>query len=156
SVEVIFAGNAAATRAAVKATRTIPIVTVSADPVIAGVATSIARPGSNVTGIAYIQPMGKRLEILKQAFPRARRVGLLVNPTNPGTPAMRREAEDAARALGIKLLPFEASVPGELTGVMAAVAKAKVDALLCGSDPVFYVGRQDLVDAAARHRLPAI
>src|SRR5215467_13400290 len=94
-VHVIFAGNAAATRASVNATRTIPIVTVSADPVVAGVAASIARPGANVTGISYTQPMGKRLEILTQALPKARRVGLLVNPTNPGTPAMRRETDDA-------------------------------------------------------------
>ena len=155
-VEVIFAGNAAATRAAVKATRTIPIVTVSADPVIAGVAASIARPGANVTGLSYTQPMGKRLEILKQALPKARRVGFLVNPTNPGTSAMRREAEDAARTIGITLLPFEARAPAELTVVMASIARAKVDAFLCGSDPVFYVGLKDLVDAAARHRIPAI
>lgn len=155
-VHTIFAGNAAATRAAVKATRTIPIVTVSADPVVAGVAASIARPGTNVTGIAYTQPMGKRLEILKQALPKARRVGLLVNPANPGTPAMRREADEAARAIGIRLLLFEARAPAELPGVMAAVAKAKVDALLAGSDPVFNVGLQDLVDAAASHRIPAM
>jgi len=155
-VRVIFAGNAAATRAAVNATRTIPIVTVSADPVVAGVAASIARPGANVTGISYTQPMGKRLEILKQALPKARRVGLLVNPTNPGTPAMRRETDDAARAIGITLLPFEARAPAELTGVMTTIARAKVDAFLCGSDPVFYVGHQDLVRAAVRHRIPAM
>src|SRR5262245_37097979 len=77
-VDVIFAGNAAATRAAAAATRAIPIVTVSADPVTTGVASSLARPGANVTGFAITQLMGKRVEIFAQALPTARRVAFLV------------------------------------------------------------------------------
>jgi putative tryptophan/tyrosine transport system substrate-binding protein len=100
-VDVIFAGNAPATRAAVEATRAIPIITVSADPVDAGVASSLARPGANVTGFAITQLTGKRLEILVQALPTARRVALLVNPTNPNTPVYRREAETVAHAIGV-------------------------------------------------------
>src|SRR5262245_12410905 len=90
-VDVIFAGNAPATRAASEATRSIPIITVSADPVTAGVASSLAWPGANVTGFAITQLMGKRLEILAQALPTARRVAFLVNPTNPNTSGYRRE-----------------------------------------------------------------
>jgi len=125
-VDVIFAGNAAATRAVSDATRVIPIITVRADPVTAGVASSLARPGANVTGFAITQLMGKRLEILVQALPKARRVALLVNPTNPNVPMYRRETETVARAIGVKLLVFEVST------------------------------HQQLVEAVARHRLPTM
>src|SRR5262252_4083216 len=87
-VDLIFAGNAPATQATAAATRTIPIITVSADPVVAGVA-SLARPGTNVTGLAFTQPMGKRLEILTQSLPSARRVALIANPSNPSTRGSR-------------------------------------------------------------------
>lgn len=144
-VDVIFAGNAPATRAAVEATRAIPIITVSADPVTTGVASSLARPGANVTGVAYTQLTGKRLELLVQAVPTARRVAFLSNPTNPNTREFRREAERVANALGIKLFGFEVSVPDKIESVMAAVAKARPDAFLTASDPVFFLIHQRLI-----------
>src|SRR5262244_978805 len=122
-VDVIFAGNAPATRAAVGATRAIPIITVSADPVTTGVAASLARPGANV---------------------------------NPNTREFRREAERVANALGIKLLGFEVSVPDKIGSVMAAVAKARPDAFLTASDPLFFMIHERLIEAVARHRLPAM
>jgi putative ABC transport system substrate-binding protein len=155
-VDVIFAGNAPATRAAVEATRAIPIITVSADPVTSGVAASLARPGANVTGLAYTQLTGKRLELLVQAVPPARRVAFLSNPTNPNTREFRREAETVANALGIKLPGFEVSVPHEIGSVIAAVAKARPDAFLTASDPLFFMIHQPLIEAMARHRLPAM
>jgi len=155
-VDVIFAGNAPATRAAAEATRAIPIITVSADPVSTGVASSLARPGANVTGFAITQLMGKRLEILFEAFPAARRVALLVNPTNPNTPAYRRETEIVAQTIGVKLLVFEVSVAERITNVVAAVAKARPDAFVVAGDPLFWVARQQLLEQVARHRLPTM
>ena len=155
-VDVIFAGNAPATRAAVEATRAIPIITVSADPVTTGVAASLARPGANVTGVAYTQLTGKRLELLVQAVPTARRVAFLSNPTNPNTREFRREAQTVANALGIKLLGFEVSVPDKIGSVMAAVAKARPDAFLTASDSLFFMIHERLIEAVARHRLPAM
>src|SRR5262249_5247999 len=124
-VDVIFAGNAPATRAAMEATRTIPIVTVSADPVGTGFVASLARPGANVTGVAimHTELSGKRLEILTQALPTARRIAFLVNPTNPSTSGMRRATEDSARVLGVKLLLFDVSASQQLASTMAAVVK---------------------------------
>jgi len=157
-VDVIFAGNAASTRAAMEATRAIPIITVSADPVSTGFVASLARPGANVTGLAimHTELSGKRLEILTQALPTARRIALLVNPANPSTPVVRRETEARALAIGVKLILFEASAPERVAKVMAAVAKERPDALVVQGDPLFFVTRQQLLEAAARHRLPAM
>ena len=141
-----------------EATRAIPIITVSADPVSTGFVTSLARPGANVTGLAimHTELSSKRLEILTQVLPTARRIALLVNPANPATPVVRRETEARALALGVKLLLFEASAPERVATVMAAVAKEHPDALVVQGDPVFFMTRQQLLEAAARQRLPAM
>lgn len=157
-VDVIFASNAPATRAAMNATRTIPIVTVSGDPVGAGFVTSLARPGANVTGIAimHTELSGKRLEILTQALPTARRIAVLSNPANPSTPEMLRETEARARALRILVLRFEATTPDQLAGAVAAAARDRADALAVLGDPLFNRESRRLLEAAAQHRLPAI
>jgi len=155
-VDVVFAGNAAATRATAKITQTIPIITVSADPVVAGVAASLARPGTNVTGLAITQPMGKRLEILTQSLPIARRVALLANPSNPGTRPMRAETEAVAHSIGVQLLEFEASTPAQLSKVLASLVKARPDALLVTGEPLFWANHQDVLKAVARYRVPAM
>jgi len=149
-VDVIFAGNAPSTRAAMQATRVIPIITVSADPVSTGFVATLAQPGGNVTGVAimHTELSGKRLEILTQALPAARRIAFLVNPANPSTPAVRRETEARARALGVKLLPFEVSAPERVAKVMAAVAKEHPDALVVQGGPLFQVTRQEVQVAA--------
>jgi len=99
---------------------------------------------------------GKRLEILTQAFPTARRIAVLANPANPATPAMRRETETRASAIGVQLLPLEANAPEGLADVLAAAAQKNPDALVVLGDPMFHFNRRQLVQAAARHRLPAI
>jgi len=141
-----------------EATGTIPIITVSADPVGTGFVASLSRPRANVTGLAlmYAELSGKRLELLTQVLPRARRVACLLNPANPSAVVLRRETDAAARALGIELLIVEASTPGRLARVMAAVAKMRPDALIVSGDPLFWGSHQALVGAVARQRLPAM
>jgi len=157
-VDIIYAGSSPSTRAAVEATRTLPIITMSADPVGAGFAASLARPGANVTGIAIMNTelSGKRLEILAQALPTARRIALLANPANPATPLMRRATEARASGIGVQILPFEASSPDRLADVMTMAAQRRVDALVVLADPMFFSNRQRLLEAAVQHRLPAI
>ena len=157
-VDVIFAGNAASTSAAMEATRAIPIITVSADPVITGFVASLANPGGNVTGLSimHTELSGKRLEILTEALPKARRIALLVNPANPSTPAVRRETEARARAIGVKLLLFEARSPERIAEAMTAVAKEHPDALVVQGEPLFFLTRRELLEATARHRLPTM
>ena len=157
-VDVIFAANAASTRAAMEATRTIPIITVSADPVGSGFVASLSRPGANVTGLAimHTELSGKRLEMLTQVLPTARRVAFLVNPAIPSTVVVRRETEARAQAIGVKLLPFEVTAPGQVVAVMAAVTRAHPDALVVQGDPLFQLTQQQLLEATARSRLPAM
>ncbi len=157
-VDVIFAGNAPSVRAAMKATRAIPIVMVSGDPVTAGFVASLGRPGGNVTGLAIMHTdlSGKRLEILTQAVPTATRIAVLSNPGNPSTSAMLRETEARARSLGVRVLRFEATAPDQLARAVAAAARDRADALAVLGDPMFNLNRQRLVEAAAQHRLPAV
>jgi ABC-type uncharacterized transport system substrate-binding protein len=157
-VDVIYAGNAPSVRAAMNATRAIPIVMVSGDPVSAGFVASLARPGANVTGLAimHTELSGKRLEILKEALPMARRIAVLANPANPSTAAMFRETESRARSLGVEVLRFEATAPDQLASAVAAAARDGADALAVLGDPMFNRNSHRLVQAAAQHRLPAI
>jgi ABC-type uncharacterized transport system substrate-binding protein len=157
-VDVIYAGNAPSVRAAMNATRAIPIVMISGDPVSAGFVASLARPGANVTGLAimHTELSGKRLEILKEALPMARRIAVLANPANPSTAAMLRETESRARSLGVEVLRFEATSPDQLANAVAAAAREGADALAVLGDPMFNRNSGRLVQAAAQHRLPAI
>jgi putative ABC transport system substrate-binding protein len=157
-VDVIFAGYAPAVRAAMDATRTIPIIAVSGDPVSAGFIISLARPGANVTGLAIMltELSGKRLEILTQALPTARLIAVLANPGNPSTKAMLHETEARASALGVQLLRFEATDPDRFAEVLAEAARKRPHALLVVGDPMFTRNSHRLVEAVARHRLPAI
>jgi putative ABC transport system substrate-binding protein len=105
-VDVILTGGPQATRAAKKATNTIPIVmTQDFDPVGTGIVASLARPGGNITGLSALRPeiSGKQLELLKEIVPRLSRVAVLGNSTVPGNAQSLRETELAAGAFGVKL-----------------------------------------------------
>src|SRR5712692_2794145 len=115
-VDVIVAGGTTQALAAKQATRTLPIVFVGADPVEIGLVTSLARPGGNITGLSSLGPelVGKRLEQLKQAVPEVSRVAVLWQPGGYGErteKGMLKEAEVAARALGVRLQFIEARGP---------------------------------------------
>ena len=129
-------------RAVKDATSTIPIVMVAvADPVQAGLAASLARPGGNLTGVATVVPggiMAKQLDLLHQIVPKSTRIGVLVNPTN----AMHRilvpqEIPDAARQLGVQIHLVEASKPDEIEPAINAAVGKRAEALLINGDPVF-------------------
>ena len=124
-VDVIVADGNPAIAAAQRATRTIPIVMVLAmDPVASGFAGSLARPGGNITGLSVqaTDLHGKTLQLLKEAVPTASRVAVLWDPTEPGRELQAKEAEVAARALGLQAQLLEARGPAELDSVFAAMA----------------------------------
>jgi putative ABC transport system substrate-binding protein len=157
-VDVIFTGYSPDVRAAMDATRTIPIIMVAGDPVSTGFISSLSRPGGNVTGLAIMttELSGKRLEILTQAVPTARIIAVLANPGNPPTRATIHEIEARARALGVQLIRFEATDRERLVDVLAEAARKRPDALLVLPDPLFTLNSRRLVEAAAQHRLPAM
>jgi putative ABC transport system substrate-binding protein len=146
--------------AAKRATQTIPLVTVAVgDPVALGLVANMARPGGNVTGLtSSVGPeiTGKQLELLKEIVPKASRVAVLWNPGTPGNALWLREAEAAARALGVELQPLEARGPNDFDRAFTAMTARRAAALLVLGDVMLATNRMRLADLAVRSRLPAM
>jgi putative ABC transport system substrate-binding protein len=136
-------GSTASALAAKAATQTIPIVfVVGSDPVTAGLVASLNRPGGNLTGasILHVEVAPKRLELLRELVPTATIVALLVNPANPLSVPETLEAQAAAHALRLQLHVLNASNKDEIDTAFDALLQQRVDALLVGADPVFFLG----------------
>ncbi len=158
-VAVIVTVGVPATQAAQQATRTIPIVmAVVIDPIGTGLIASLARPGGNVTGQSLVLPelVGKQLQLLKELAPQVSRVALLWNPANPGSAPQLREAEVAARALGVRLQRLEAREPQEIDSAFAAMTRERAGALMVLVDAMLLAQRTRIAGLAARRRLPAV
>jgi putative tryptophan/tyrosine transport system substrate-binding protein len=159
SPEIIVTGSAAAAVAAKQATSSIPIVTIfTADPVGSGLAASLARPGSNLTGLSNIMEdtAGKELELLKTAAPNATHIAILTNPGNPAHAKELQSAREAAATLGAELVPVEIRVPGEIDNALGAIKDAGADALVVLADPLFTGHARPIADFAVKQKLPAI
>jgi putative tryptophan/tyrosine transport system substrate-binding protein len=160
-VSVIAApGSTPAALAAKAATATIPIVfQVGIDPVAAGLVTSLARPGGNVTGVTNINTelASKRLELLRELVPKATTVALLVNPTSPEiTEAVSRDLQPTAHTLGLQLHVLRASTDRDLDTVFATLAQLRVGALVIAPDAFFISRSEQLGALTARYAVPAI
>ena len=159
-VDVIVALTNPVIDAVRQATQTIPIVMPAAsDPVGAGFVASLARPGGNITGLTGYSPElnGKRLEILKEAFPKLSRVALLLSPNFPGSTLDLKETESAARALGLRMQPLEVRDDSDIDRSFKAMIKERADALtMFPGHPVLFVNRKKIVELAANHRLPTM
>ena len=158
-VDVIVTAATPGTLAAMRATSTIPLVmAVSADAVGNRLVASLARPGGNVTGSSTgtHELDAKRLELLKEAFPRISRVAFIWNPANPANLLGSKETRLAARALGMTLEPVVA-VRGanEVADAFATITRGRPDALFVIADRFLLTQRARIVDFAAKHRLPA-
>jgi putative ABC transport system substrate-binding protein len=161
NVDVIVASPTPAALAAKNATRTIPIVGMSlTEPVEVGLVASLARPGGNVTGVAYefgTDIFGKQLELLKEVIPEVRRVAVLSNLGNsPAQPLMMSSVERSARSLGLQLQLLEARGPEEFDGAFAVMTKERAGALLLTGDSMFFLHRARLAELAVRNRLPSM
>jgi putative ABC transport system substrate-binding protein len=161
-VDVIVVPGTPQALAAKKATRTIPIVFVGAtDPVTDGLVASLARPGGNATGSSNFAPelVGKRLELLTQAVPGISRVAVLWQPGAVPERAekdMLKEAEVAARALGVRPQFVEARGPADVDRTFSDMTGARAGALTLLPSAMFVSERRRLVDLAAKNRLPAV
>jgi ABC-type uncharacterized transport system substrate-binding protein len=157
AVVVTVANNAAV--AAKATTTTIPIVfTVGGDPIKMGLVDSLNRPGGNITGVSFLSSdiIAKMLEALHELMPKAARIAALVNPTNQNAAADTKEAEAAARTLGLELQVLNASNGREIDDAFALLVERRAAALLIEGDP-FFIGRmKQLVVLTARHAIPAI
>jgi ABC-type uncharacterized transport system substrate-binding protein len=160
SVAVIATpGNSPATLAAKAATATIPIVFgVAEDPVALGLVTSLARPGTNATGVNFFASEidSKRLGLMHELLPKANRFAVLVNPANaPTTEATSKALRQVAPGLGLELRFFYASTPAEIDTAFAAIAGVRADALFVAPDAFFTSRSAQFAALAARDRLPA-
>jgi putative ABC transport system substrate-binding protein len=156
---IVTGGSTPATVAAKHVTKTIPIVFgMAADPVATALVASLARPGGNVTGLSLLTPElgSKRLELLKEAGLPLSRVAVLFNPANPASEPQWKEMSAAGVALGIPLQPIEVRDPTELAGRFMAMTTERVTALIVLQDPLFISQHRQLVELAARTRLPLI
>jgi len=153
-VDVIIAGGVAATRAAREATATIPIVMLATDPLGAGLVTSLARPGGNITGVATLESElgAKRLELLKEAFPKASRVAVLYDPTT--SPTVLKEVEDAGARMKLQLQVIEVRTPEDLAPAFRKTKGWRAAALMVLASPFFSSQRLRIASLAMEHRLP--
>jgi putative ABC transport system substrate-binding protein len=158
-VEVIVVPAGQNARAAQQATRTIPIVAASlGDPVGSGLATSLARPGGNLTGLSFAGPelAGKQIELLKETLPRLSRVTVLTNPSNKVHSAWVKEARAATRSLRLRLEPLEARRAEEFDAAFATLVSQHAGALLVLPDGMFLLHRARIAALAAKRRVPAM
>ena len=158
-VDVIVATSSPLALAARNATKTIPIVFVTAaDPLGQGLVAAIARPGGNVTGFSLLAPeiVARQLQILKEAVPTASRVAVLSNPANSYTALLIKETEAAARSLRIRVRPLAVRGTADLDGAFSAVTKERPSALFVLFDPVLLGHRIRITEFANKNRLPAM
>jgi putative ABC transport system substrate-binding protein len=157
-VDAIVATSSPAALAAKNATRTIPIVFVTAADPVGSLVASLARPGGNVTGLSLLAPeiVGRQLQLLKEAVPRASRVAVVSNPANLYTANMIKETEAAARSLGVRLHHQGVRGTDAFESAFDALIKERPDGLFVLFDPMFFAHRARIVEFASKHRLPAM
>ena len=158
--DVIVAVTDAIARAVRAATGSIPIVSIGGDPIQAGFATSLARPGGNITGVTVFagpEIFGKRLQILKEAVPSVSRVAFLQMHTTDWL-VNEEQLREAGRRLEISIIgmPLQESTPSEYRRVFSEVAQERPDAIIVTSDGTLVPYRQLIVELAEKSRLPAM
>ncbi len=157
-LDILVTPGTLATLAAKRVTATIPIVMFNTgDAVATGLVASLAQPGGNITGSTILSPelMAKRLELLKEALPRTRRVAVLLNPNNPAQGLSFQAMETTSRSLKMELQRLDVREAGEIESAFSAMAKQRVDAVAIPVDTVFNVNGRAIADLAAKLRLPS-
>jgi putative ABC transport system substrate-binding protein len=159
-VDVIVAGGGTPPILAAKAaTSTIPIIFANAgNPVEDGLVTSLARPGGNLTGVSilFAELTLKRIELLAELVPKARVMGLLINPKNPTNVTTIGDAEEAARAKGVRLAVINASSESEIDTAFASLVQLQAGALIVSPDVLFDGRKERVVALASRAAVPAM
>ena len=157
-VDVLLTWTTPAALAAARATSTIPVVVMTGDPIRTGLATSLARPGGNVTGIAILVDdlEIKKLQLIKQAVPAASRVAVMWNSNNPVWAPVVERLREKAPTLSVKLEELPVSDAGHLENALRSATSAGAGAVLVVEEALLNAHRQHLADLVVKHRLPAI
>ena len=156
---ILTRGTPAALAAKNAAGGTIPVViTGVGDPVAQGIVASLARPGGNITGLSatVTEIYPKRVELLSELVPKATRIAVLFNMSNPAIPRQWREVETAARSLGLQAQLLDVRRAEDLRPAFDAATRQRADALVVGLETLTLANAPLVVDLAAKHRLPAM
>src|SRR5262249_48738531 len=156
--DVIVALSPPAVRAALGATKAIPIVMITGDdPVRSGVVTSLARPGGNITGVTYlvVDLFAKQMELLKQVLPHLSRMAFLWDPTMPTTTEDLTGVRGAARSLGLRLQIVPGRRSMDYGEAFAAMVQENAGAVIIAGSPAFSQDRRDIAALTTKHRLPS-
>ena len=156
-VDILFCPNLPAIDAARRATKTIPIVIVSnVDPVELGIVDSFARPGGNITGLTLqsLELSGKRLELLKEIFPKLKRVGLVWNSEDQAMTLISKQIQSAAPPLGVTLQPFGVRDPNDFGGIFEKMSHNPPDALFSIADRLISSQQRQILDFGVKSKIP--
>jgi putative ABC transport system substrate-binding protein len=152
-------GGTLAVRAAKAATATIPIVFATADdPVATGLVASLNRPGGNLTGVALLSTelVAKRLGLVRELIPQTKSIALLVNADSPESETIAKDVHEAANTIGAKILVLKASTERDIDLAFTTLVQERAGALIVGTDPFYYIRRDQLIALAARHAVPTM
>jgi len=155
----VTVGGEASVRAAIAATKNIPIIGIFADdPIASGLVASLNRPGGNTTGVFNFNPTleAKRLGLLHELVPQAATIGVLVNPNYPPAASQLKGVEEAARTIGLGILAMRASNDGEIEAAFESAIQQRIRILAVTSDPFFNTRSDRLVALATRHAVPTV
>ena len=158
-VDVLATLGTPAALAAQKATTAIPIVMITVgNPVGSGLVKSLARPGGNSTALSSMSAelAPKLLEMLRSMVPKVTRVAVLVNPANPVNTSWLKNVQAAAQKIGVQIQPVEASTPQEIANGFAAMTRQNAEALIVLLEPLFQQQKNQIVELAAKQRLPSM
>jgi len=152
-------GDVASARAAQGVSKTIPIVfTIGGDPVSWGLVASMNRPGGNITGVSMLSSVlgPKRVQLLHEFAPKTSLIALLMNPDNLNSPSEQKDAQEGARARGLRTIVLNARNEAEIDAAFASIALQRADALITATDPTLIARREQIVAHEVRLRLPAM
>jgi putative ABC transport system substrate-binding protein len=158
-VDVLFCPNLPAIHAAKETTKTIPIVMVSnVDPVELGIVESFARPGGNITGLTLqsLELSGKRLELLKEIFPKLKRVALVWNLEDQSMNLITKQIQAAAPPLGVTLQPYGVRDPNDFGGIFEKISQNPPDALFSIADRLITSQRKQILEFGVQSKIPTM
>ena len=158
-VDLLFCANLPAINAAKEATKTIPIIMVSnVDPVELGIVESFARPGGNITGLTLqsLELSGKRLELLKEIFPKLKRVALVWNLGDQSMNLITTQVQAAAPPLGLTLQPFGVRNPDDFGGIFEKISQNPPDALFSIADRLITSQRKRILEFGVKSKIPTM
>jgi putative ABC transport system substrate-binding protein len=158
-VDLLFCPNLPAINAAKEATRTIPIVMIAnVDPVELGLVESFARPGGNITGMSLqsLELSGKRLELLKETFPKLNRLALVWNIGDQSMNLITKQVQAVAPQLGVTVQPSGVRDPSDLDSAFAKITQSPPDALFSVADRLITSQRKKILEFAAKNRIPTM